>query len=183
VLIRQELLKGCYAVETFRHADNRGIFYKAFSSEANLLFRHFSCKEIFYSLSKQNVVRGMHLQMGASSLEKIVLCMGGSILDVLVDLRAGDQFGRVASLELTEDVPTAIFVPRGVAHGFLSLSSQSLVTYFTSKVHAPDLDGGVHWRSIPFDWPVQDAITSSRDENLPQLADFTPIVIDEVSPQ
>ncbi|MCX5768441.1 MAG: dTDP-4-dehydrorhamnose 3,5-epimerase family protein [Gemmatimonadetes bacterium] len=173
--IRDELLPGCYAVETYRYADDRGLFSKAFSRDGNRLFERFSCAEFFYSTSGLHVVRGMHLQLGNAMMEKFIFCMGGSVLDVLVDLREGAGFGRVASLSLAAESGVGIFIPRGIAHGFLSQSEHSMIGYLTSQVHVPALDAGVHWRSIAFDWPVQAPVVSSRDEALPPISTFRPI--------
>ena len=174
--INEELLHGCYAVQTYRTSDPRGVFSKPFSRQGNHRFEQFACAEFFYTTSGRDVVRGMHLQLGTALLDKFVFCMHGSVLDVLVDLRDGPTFGQVASLNLTADVPVGIFIPRGVAHGFLSQSEHSMIGYLTSHVHVPALDAGVHWRSIAFDWPVQAPVISSRDEALPPIATFRPIL-------
>src|SRR5438046_10768097 len=77
-------------------------------------------QQLFYTRSVRNVLRGMHLQVAPHAQSKLVCCISGSILDVLVDLRPETQgFGRSISFRLTGKTPQALYVPPGVAHGFL----------------------------------------------------------------
>jgi dTDP-4-dehydrorhamnose 3,5-epimerase len=169
-----ELLPGCYLVDLFRRFDHRGSFSKVFSCGAKSL-EGFAVGEFFYTWSIKNVVRGMHLQVGSALTDKIVTCLVGSVIDVVVDLREGRGFGRTASVGLSQAESRAVIIPKGVAHGFLSTSDEVLVAYLTSIPYMPEFDAGVHWRSIAFDWPVQAPITSPRDESLPPLDQFPPV--------
>jgi dTDP-4-dehydrorhamnose 3,5-epimerase-like enzyme len=78
-------------------------------------------------------------------------------------------------LDLGDADSLCVFVPKGVAHGFLTRSDRSLVVYLTTSVHAPEFDRGVHWASLDFTWPVGRPIVSERDESLPALAAFEPL--------
>jgi dTDP-4-dehydrorhamnose 3,5-epimerase-like enzyme len=103
---------------------------------------------------------------------KLVYCPVGAVLDVLVDLRRGAGQGRVASLVLSEDEPSILVIPKGVAHGFKALRDNSLMVYKTSTEHAPSHDAGIRWDSFGFDWGVKTPVVSARDAAHPALGDF-----------
>ncbi len=166
-------LPGCIVFEAFGADDARGGFRKPFSAGWGGAFADFSAREFFYSTSCRGVLRGMHLQTGAAAHAKIVFCMAGEVLDVLVDLRAGPGFGATYARPLCADNRESILVPPGVAHGFLALSDAATVGYLTSTPHDPAQDTGVRWDSFGFVWPPV-ATVSPRDAALPPLADFPP---------
>lgn len=166
-------IPGAYIIQSERYNDARGSFIKTFRSdqmEEVGLNTHF--KEEFYSISHSNVLRGMHFQIPPFDHDKLVTCVNGSVLDVLVELRLGLAYGRVFALELHANNPLTIFIPKGVAHGFLSMSDNSIMLYKTSTIHSPEYDKGIHWKSINFSWPCTSPITSSRDASHPFLKDF-----------
>lgn len=159
--------------------DQRGSFVKTFHLDAfQALGLPFEPREGFYSVSGRDVVRGMHFQVPPAAHRKLVYCIRGRILDVVVDLRLGSPFyRRVYSRELSSDAPELLFITVGLAHGFLSLEDESLVCYQTDVVHTPECDAGIAWDSIDFKWPVQEAVISERDRKLPRLEAFnTPFV-------
>ncbi len=166
-------LPGCLVFEVFGADDPRGSFRKPFSAGWGAPFTGFVAQEFFYSTSTAGVLRGMHLQTDAAAQAKIVFCLAGEILDVLVDLRAGATFGAHAARTLSAGNRRAILVPPGVAHGFLAVSGEATVGYLTSTPHDPAHDTGVRWDSFGFDWPPV-AIVSGRDAALPALHDFPP---------
>jgi dTDP-4-dehydrorhamnose 3,5-epimerase-like enzyme len=98
--------------------------------------------------------------------------LGGAVRDVLLDLRGGEGYGRVASAELTGANGQLIFIPKGIAHGFVALTDESLMLYKTSTVHVPDSDCGIRWDSFGFDWCVAESIISARDKQHPAFGDF-----------
>lgn len=154
--------------------DQRGSFVKTFHAGAfEALGLSFQPREAFYSTSARSVVRGMHFQVPPAAHNKIIYCCRGRILDVVVDLRLGSPtFCRVFSKELNSERPEIIFIPVGLAHGFLSLEDDSLVCYQTDAVHTPECDAGIAWDSIDFNWPVEEAVISDRDRKLPRLEHF-----------
>ena len=170
--ILKELLPGAFLLELSRSEDTRGFFVKTY---AESLLRKvgiaFELKEEFYSTSRNNVVRGMHFQVPPHAHDKLIYCLAGEVNDVLVDLRGGAEFGRVASTVLREGEPRLLFVPKGIAHGFHSRRDGSLMVYKTSSEYAPDADRGVRWDSIGFDWGLEDPVLSSRDASFPALQD------------
>lgn len=169
----RDLLPGVRLVSLRRLEDARGSFVKTYSRQ--LFDAHgepFDLREEFYSLSRKDVVRGLHFQVPPRAHAKIVYCAAGAVLDVLVDLRAGAGQGRVASIVLRGDAPALLVIPPGVAHGFKSLADDSLMVYKTSTEHSPEHDQGIRWDSVGFDWQVDAPVLSDRDRAHPALADF-----------
>lgn len=157
------------------HFDARGSFTKTFHSGFFALHgMDFTPREQFFSTSKKHVLRGLHFQIPPSDHAKLVFCPSGRILDVVVDLRRGANFGRVHSCELGNDGRDLLFIPKGCAHGFLSLEEKSSVFYLTDSVHDPDRDAGILWSSIGFDWGVSDPVLSFRDSGFPPLSEISP---------
>lgn len=167
-------LGGAKLIETPKFADERGIFYKTFNHEEfNKLSLKFNPKEQFFSFSNKNVLRGMHFQTKKYAHEKLVSCLSGKVLDVIVDLRINSEtYKNVISVELDSIKPYSLYIPIGFAHGFVSLQENSLMQYLTSEVYNEKFDEGVHWKSIKFQWPNADYLVSKRDSNHPYIKDL-----------
>ena len=151
--------------------DNRGSFSKPFSAH----FEHqesFKIREIFWSTNNKGALRGMHFQIPEMQMNKLVWVSTGSIIDVLVDLNAGPNFGVVSSFALSGETNLALWVPKGYAHGFQALEDHTIVNYATDQDYSPNHDKGILWSSINFDWPLNPTEISTRDNNFPALADF-----------
>jgi len=113
----------------------------------------------------------MHYQDGPHAHSKLVSCLSGRILDVVIDVRPqSDTFNQPYAVELDSNSGHALFIPEGFAHGFLSLENDTLMSYLTSTVHAPSHDRGVLWSSIDFDWPIERPLLSERDQKHPPIA-------------
>jgi dTDP-4-dehydrorhamnose 3,5-epimerase len=168
-----ELLPGCFLLKPKKLEDPRGCFVKTYHAG---LFKELGVKldirEEFYSISHKSVIRGMHFQLPPNAHEKLVYCTRGAVLDVLLDLRHGKGYGRVASAPLTGENCHLIYIPRGIAHGFVALQDESLMLYKTSTVHAPESDSGIHWDSFGFDWGVNQPMVSDRDAIHPPIEKF-----------
>jgi dTDP-4-dehydrorhamnose 3,5-epimerase len=123
----------------------------------------------------------MHLQLPPFDHAKRVLCVSGSALDVIVDLRRGSpMFRKAESFQLNHSEPISVFIPPGVAHGFAALEDNTIMLYAVTSAHAPSFDTGVRWNSIDFSWPIKEAVVSKRDSELPNLLDFkSPFQLDE----
>jgi dTDP-4-dehydrorhamnose 3,5-epimerase len=161
-------IPGCFEIEFTARNDLRGSFVKTFHATA---FRELGLEsgfsEGFYSVSHQNVVRGMHFQLPPMDGAKLVYCLQGKILDVALDLRVGSpSFGKFAVFHLSSANPMAAYIPRGVAHGFCSMTEPSVVVYQVSSEYEPNLDTGVRWNSFGLDWPVETPVVSGRDAGL-----------------
>lgn len=153
------------------YKDNRGEFCKLYNFEELLnIGIIFKPKEHFHSISKKNVLRGMHFQINDSAHNKIIQCIQGSILDVCVDVRKYSEFYNMPiSFNLSNKVKSGIYIPKGFAHGFLSLENNTIVQYMTDKRHNPSEDKGVLWNSIDFKWPINMPLLSIRDKNHPPI--------------
>jgi dTDP-4-dehydrorhamnose 3,5-epimerase/CDP-3, 6-dideoxy-D-glycero-D-glycero-4-hexulose-5-epimerase len=169
----RELLPGARLVSLRRLGDLRGTFVKTYArSVFDANGEPFDLREEFYSFSHKDVIRGMHFQLPPHDHVKLVYCPVGAVLDVLGDRRRGAGQGQIASLVLSEDEPSMLVIPKGVAHGFKALRDNSLMIYKTSTEHAPSQDAGIHWDSFGFDWGVTAPVVSARDASHPALADF-----------
>ena len=152
-------------------SDLRGTFVKTFHAQFFLdLGISFTPAESFISTSDFGVIRGMHYQSSSYAHDKLIFCICGKVLDVIVDIRPeSPQFNKPISFELNSEESCAVFIPKGYAHGFLSLSPHSSLLYLTSTVHNPLYDCGVLWSSIDFKWPVTTPILSERDRKHPSI--------------
>ncbi|ALT76195.1 dTDP-4-dehydrorhamnose 3,5-epimerase [Paucibacter sp. KCTC 42545] len=167
-------LEGCYQVRPFFAQDERGTFVKTFHAErfSALGLPTVWCEE-FYSSSRKGVIRGMHFQTPPHDHEKLVYCMQGRVLDVVVDLRKGSPtYGRHLPVELDASSGHGLLIPKGMAHGFLALDDDVLMAYKVTSAYAPANDAGISWDSFGLDWGIDQPIVSMRDRAHPALADF-----------
>ena len=165
---------GCYEILPFNLKDHRGRFVKPYHRddfrEAGLSF---DLSEEFYSVSKKGVLRGMHFQLPPKDTIKGVICLGGSIFDVVVDLRVNSPtYRHHFSIELSEEKGNMLYIPKGLAHGFCALRAEALVLYMCSEVYSPEHDTGIHWNSAGIEWPVKDPLVSDKDNGLGLLDQF-----------
>jgi dTDP-4-dehydrorhamnose 3,5-epimerase len=167
-------LPGCLVLQPRVVEDPRGAFVKTFRrtafEEAGLPG---DFPEHFLSRSSRGVVRGLHFQLPPADHDKVVCCTAGEVFDVVVDLRVGSPaYGRFETFRLDDRDWTALFVPRGFAHGFAALSEQAVTAYLTSTEFEPALDAGIRWDSLPIPWPVTEPVVSERDRALPPFEAF-----------
>lgn len=164
-------LDGVFEIENNIFEDQRGSFVKTLHADTftdNGLDADF--KESFYSVSKKNVLRGMHYQLPPYDHSKLVYVISGKILDVVVDIREGSEtFGKYYSTELSCLNGKSLYIGKGFAHGFLTLSESATVVYMTTTVHNPESDTGVRWDGFGYEWPVSSPIISSRDKGFKKL--------------
>jgi dTDP-4-dehydrorhamnose 3,5-epimerase len=167
-------LPGTFEIKPFFAKDERGTFVKTFHAE------HFATaglalewREEFYSISRKGVIRGMHFQTPPHDHEKLVYCMQGRVLDVVVDLRKkSPTFGRHIALELDSLKGHGLLVPKGMAHGFLALTQDVIMAYKVTTAYSPESDAGIRWDSIGVDWKVDEPTISARDRRHPTFAMF-----------
>jgi dTDP-4-dehydrorhamnose 3,5-epimerase len=154
--------------------DARGVFVKTFHAD---FFREagiaFETREEFFTVSAKGVLRGMHFQLPPAANAKLVYCLTGCVLDVVLDMRRkSPTFGRSFNCKLDALQREVLFIPAGFAHGFLSLEDASLMMYKTDVVYAPTCDTGIAWNSFGFDWPVTNPVLSERDRRFPAWPEF-----------
>jgi len=175
----QELdLPGAYLISSFFSEDNRGSFVKSF--EKDIYAKNginFHCNEDFISHSTRNVIRGMHFQT-TNPQAKLVGVISGKVFDVIVDLRKNSQtFGEWRGFYLSSENRSSLYIPRGFAHGFISLSDNSIVSYKCDGIYDKPSDTGIKFNDsdLGIEWPLQDttqAIVSIRDRQLISFMEF-----------
>ncbi len=167
-------LPGVRVLQPRVFSDARGSFVKTYHVDTfRELGIEFAPREEFFSVSARDVVRGMHFQLPPAAHDKLVYCVAGAVLDVVVDLRKDSPTrGQHFTRELSESNREMLFIPIGFAHGFLALADRAVMVYQTSTVHAPTQDAGILWNSFGFHWPVEHPILSARDRQFPALAEF-----------
>lgn len=157
--------EGLFIIETINFQDNRGSFQKLFNYDLfveNGLRTDF--KEFYYSISKKNVIRGMHFQLPPFEHTKLVYVSRGKIRDVVIDIRKqSDTYGKCFSIELDDQKAYCLYIPAGFAHGFLSLEDDNIVNYSQTSCYSKGHDCGIAHDSIGFDWGIENPIISSRD--------------------
>lgn len=165
---------GLFVLRPNVFTDARGSFVKTYH---HALFRElgieFEPKEEFFSVSARGVLRGMHFQVPPQAHRKLVYCVAGRVLDVVLDLRADSPtYGQSFARELSAANRELLFIPIGCAHGFQAREDHSVMVYQTSTVHSPAHDTGIRWNSFGFDWPEPQPRLSERDQTFPAWADF-----------
>lgn len=169
----KELLPDCFLLEPSRFEDTRGTFVKTYHEGIyKSLGVNLDIQEEFYSISRKDVIRGMHFQLPPHDHDKLVYCTRGGVRDVLLDLRKGPGYGKAATVDLSGKNALMVFIPKGIAHGFVALTEEALMMYKTSTVHTASADCGIRWNSFGFDWQVAAPILSLRDEQHSEFADF-----------
>ena len=165
---------GCAELRQDVFIDSRGAFVKVFQRSVFSNYRlDLGVAEMFFSRSNRGVIRGMHFQAPPRHQTKLVTCVSGTVLDVIVDLRAdGPTYGQTEAFELDASKGRALYIPEGFAHGFATLTEEAVMLYATSAEHDPAYDTGVRWDSIDFEWPFQQPAVSDRDRSFIALAEF-----------
>lgn len=156
---------GLFVLETVNFQDNRGNFQKLFNYDffkEKKLDTDF--KEFYYSVSQKDVIRGMHFQLPPFEHTKLVYVSKGSVKDVVIDLRKESiTYKRCFSIDLDSELAQYLYIPKGFAHGFLSLENDSIVNYAQTSCYSKEHDCGIAYDSIGFDWNVVSPIVSGRD--------------------
>ena len=153
------------------HLDQRGAFREFFlKSKVN------NFKSIFWcmSKSKKNVLRGLHIQK-VKNQAKYVSVVKGKIFDVAVDLRRKSKtFGKVFTIILSDKNSKSIFIPKGFAHGFLSMEKENYVVYANSNYRSKRDEMGILWndKDLKIKWPIKKPILSKKDKNGMSFAEY-----------
>lgn len=166
-------IPGCYEMHPQIMTDNRGKFVKTFHCE---LFKEKGLEtnfvEEYFSVSTKRVLRGMHFQLPPHAHVKLVYCIDGEVLDVLIDLRVDSPaYGKPIKFNLSSIACNILYIPIGIAHGFYTLSNNATMVYKTSSVHNANSDAGILWKSFDV-WSDNEPILSNRDQNHPLFDNF-----------
>ncbi|MDF2557720.1 MAG: dTDP-4-dehydrorhamnose 3,5-epimerase [Bacillales bacterium] len=170
-------LPGVFVIEPKVFGDHRGWFMETYSKK---YFKEVGIDIDFvqdnqsFSATK-GTLRGLHFQLNPKCQAKLVRCTRGAIFDVAVDIRRGSPtFGKWFGIELSAENKKQLFIPKGFAHGFMSLTDNVETQYKCDEFYAPDCDGGILWNDpeIGIEWPMGiQPILSKKDENAPLLKD------------
>ena len=170
------LFKEVFLIKPLVFQDARGSFREGYNEKdfQRLIGRKIDFCQDNFTDSKKGVLRGMHYQLPPFSQSKLVTVLQGSVLDVVVDIRKGSPtFGKHFSQELSAKNQLQLFVPRGFAHGYITLSASSLFMYKVDQYYHPKSEGsiapddpnlGIDWRLPKSEW-----IQSEKDQNHPAL--------------
>lgn len=177
--ITETYLKGCFVIEPQIFNDERGQFFEAYHKEKfeKAIGQQIDFVQDNVSVSKKGVLRGLHFQEGAHAQSKLVRVVKGSVLDVAVDLRKNSAtFGKYFKLELSAENQKALFIPKGMAHGFLTLSEQAVFAYKCDAYYHQASESGIIYNdpTLNIDWQLtkEEIILSEKDELLPTFKTF-----------
>ena len=121
--------------------------------------------------TRRHTLRGLHFQHPPHAQDKLVRCTRGAIRDVVVDIRAGaPSYGTWIRVELSAENGTQLFVPKGFAHGVLTLTDTCEVQYKCTDHYAPSFEAAILWNSLGIDWGVADPILSGKDASAPPFS-------------
>lgn len=172
--IVQSPLQGCFYLKPHVFEDKRGLFSETYN---HALFKEKTGLDINFvqdnqSISSFGVLRGLHFQSGEMAQAKLVRVAFGRALDIVVDVRKESKtFGQSFALELSGDNGLQIFVPKGFAHGFITLSEKSIFCYKCDNYYHKASESGIIYNdaTLNLDWhlPEEDLIVSEKDLELP----------------
>ena len=171
-------LKDVYIVEPRVFGDHRGWFMESYS-KAVFLKAGIDCDFVQDNQSfsaQKGTLRGLHYQLNPKCQAKIVRCTKGAILDVAVDIRKGSpMYKKWVAVELSAENKKQLFIPRGFAHGFVTLTDDVEVQYKADNYYAPECDGNIRYDDpdIGVNWGDGEFILSEKDKNAPLLKDRT----------
>ena len=170
-------LRGAYLIELEKKGDDRGFFARAFCEKefaAHKLSSRFV--QVNNSLSAQKgTLRGMHYQLSPKGETKLVRCIKGGLHDVILDMRKDSPtFGKSFGADLTAENRRMMYVPKGFAHGFITIEPNTEAFYFVDEFYAPEHERGVRWNDPKFKiaWPALPEVLSDKDKN---HRDFDPV--------
>ena len=167
-------LKGVYIIEPKVFGDSRGWFMESWSKKK---FENAGFNVDFVqdnqSYSKQKgTLRGLHYQLNPMAQLKVVRCTRGVLFDVAVDIRKDSpQYAKWTGVILSAENKKQLLIPRGFAHGFITLTDDVEIQYKADNYYAPECDGNIFWNDpeIAVEWPLPPAILSGKDEKAPTL--------------
>jgi dTDP-4-dehydrorhamnose 3,5-epimerase len=169
----ETFIKDVYIIDSHTFFDERGIFVKVYNSKEFLsIGMNISFKENFYSFSKKNTIRGMHLQISPFDNYKLVHVIKGYIIDVIIDLRKNSiTYGKFIEIELNENNNKSILISPGIAHGFIA-KEDSITMYMQSSIYDKQFDSGIRYDSFGYDWKISNPSVSEKDRHLCLFNDF-----------
>ena len=167
-------LQGSFLIEPERIADERGFFARTYCrqefAEHDLNPEMLQCS--ISVNTARHTLRGMHFQKTPHQEAKLVRCTQGAAHHVIIDLRGeSESYLQWAAVELNARDRSMLYIPEGVAHGFITLEDDSEVFYQMSENYHPESAAGVRWNDPAFgiEWPIEPAVISEQDSNYPDF--------------
>ncbi len=168
-------LAGVLILEPKVFGDARGWFMESWSKkkmEDAGIFVDFVQDNHSFSAEK-GTLRGLHYQLNPMAQAKLLRVSRGTIFDVAVDIRRGSPtYAKWVGIELSAENHRQLFIPRGFAHGFITLTNDVEVLYKADNLYAPEYDGNIRWDDpeIGIKWPIAPVVLSEKDAAAPALA-------------
>lgn len=169
-------IKDLYMIEPQVFGDNRGWFMESWSQkkmeEVGLFYNFVQDNHSFSAL--KGTLRGLHFQKGSSSQAKLVRCVKGAVFDVAVDLRKNSKtYKKWVGCILSEENKKQFLIPRGFAHGFLTLTDNVEFVYKADNYYDPQADRNIIWNDeeINIEWGIENPILSEKDKKAPKLSE------------
>ena len=169
-------IEDLFIIEPQVFGDNRGWFTESWSQkkmeEAGLFYNFVQDNHSFSAI--KGTLRGLHFQKGSSSQTKLVRCVRGAVLDVAVDLRKNSKtYKKWVGCILSEENKKQFLIPRGFAHGFLTLTDNVEFVYKADNYYDPQADRNIIWNDeeINIDWGIENPILSEKDKKAPKLSE------------
>ena len=171
-------IEGIVIIDPTVFGDNRGYFLESYNEKE---FKEVIGKVSFVqdneSKSSKGVLRGLHFQKPPFAQAKLVRCIEGKVLDVVVDIRNNSKtYGQYFITELSGENKKQVFIPRGFAHGFLVLSDSAIFAYKVDNTFAPEHDAGIRWNDpiVNIQWGLSESevLVSDKDAQLPFFNEF-----------
>lgn len=174
MIFTETKLKGAYSIGLEKLEDERGFFARTWCQ------REFKEKGIPFNLVQGNIsfnkkrgtLRGMHYQIAPYGEAKLVWCIKGAIYDVIIDLRPySETFRQWVSIDLTAENKKLLYIPKGFAHGFLTLMDNTEVFYLMSEFYVHESARGIRWDDPAFQvhWPTEVIVISEKDKRYPDF--------------
>ena len=166
-------LDGLVVLKPTIFKDNRCYFMESYNQKnINKLLGDINFVQDNESESYRGVLRGLHFQKPPYPQAKLVRCLKGSVLDVVLDLRKDSKtYGIFENISLTEENKKQLFIPKGFAHGFIVLSKSAILSYKVDNYYNPESESGIIWNDpdLNIDWKINknEIIVSEKDKNLP----------------
>ena len=162
-------IEGCFLIRNNIFDDERGLFFEAMNQKILNDLNVPKIEQVNISKSKYGVFRGFHYQV-ENELTQFVTCIKGEVLDFGIDLRKDSPtFGNIVKANLSEKNFHTLFLPPGVAHGFLSISNESVLLYHVHGSYIKEHERGVNYLSLDLDLPFKPTIINNRDASWPNF--------------
>ena len=178
MVITESKIEGLFIIEPRVFEDTRGVFYETFNEK---IFKEKTGVELSFcqdneSISKKNVLRGLHFQNPPFAQGKLVRVVSGRVIDIALDIRKSSKtYGQYESIELSAENKKQFWIPPGFAHGFVALEDNSIFNYKCTNYYNPVSEATIQWNdpSLNIDWQINMPIISEKDQ---KGIDFTTFV-------